>query len=72
MRSDYTGLDDDEELSRFREHEADDLDVTLDRESEDGRFGAFEGLCGWPCLLSAGVMVAAAAAFVVMLTGGPR
>lgn len=35
--SDYTGLDDDAELSRFRQHEADDLDVTLDRESEDGR-----------------------------------
>lgn len=35
--SDYTGLDDDAELSRFRAHEADDLDVTLDRESEDCR-----------------------------------
>lgn len=35
--SDYTGLDDDAELQRYRDHEADDLDVTLDRESEAGR-----------------------------------
>ena len=73
MMSDYTGLDDDDELSRFRAHEADELDATLDRESEDGRdFGAFRALCGWPCLLSAGVMVGAVAALVVMLTGGAQ
>jgi hypothetical protein len=35
--SDYTGLDDDAELQRYRDHQADDLDVTLDRESEAGR-----------------------------------
>ena len=69
MMSDYTGLDDDDELSRFRAHEADELDATLDRESEDGRFGAFDALCGWPCLLSAGVMVGAVAALVVLVRG---
>lgn len=53
--SDVTVTFDDDELSRFRAHEADELDATLDRESEDGRdMGTFSALCGWPCLLSAG------------------
>jgi hypothetical protein len=63
MRSDYTGLDDDEELSRFREHEADDLDVTLDRESPSP---VIEGLTAWPALVSAVLMVAAAAVVVIV------
>jgi hypothetical protein len=68
--SDYTGLDDDDELSRFRAHEADELDATLDRESEDGRdFGAFRALLSLPMLLSAGVMVGAAVALVVLVRG---
>ena len=63
MRSDYTGLDDDEELQRYREHEADDLDVTLDRESPSP---AFDGLTSWPALVSAVLMVAAAAVVVIV------
>jgi hypothetical protein len=63
MRSDYTGLDDDEELSRFREHEADELDVTLDRESPSP---VIEGLTAWPALVSAVLMVAAAAVVVIV------
>jgi hypothetical protein len=63
MHSDYTGLDDDAELSRFREHEADDLDVTLDRESPSP---VIDGLTAWPALVSAVLMVAAAAVVVIV------
>lgn len=61
--SDYTGLDDDAELARFRAHEAVDLDVTLDRESEEGR--AHDARALFWRWYAAGVLVAIGSSVVI-------
>ena len=77
MMSDYTGLDDDDELSRFRAHEADELDATLDRESEDGRANEaaatfWRWYAGCVVLVAIGSIAFMFWDLTMTLTGSPR